>query len=96
MSKLFSPACEQVLGALRAPAELRRRKEFFHFVWRCRKVVREPILSRPLPNRGPVQSKGLISELPQALAEDLRRKRDLSRHFGRERSFSISFGDTGR
>ena len=52
--------------------------------------MREPILSRPLPNRGPVQSKGLISELPQALAEDLFRERELLCHYGGRRDFFSS------
>ena len=42
-SKLFSPACEHVLGAHGAPAELRRRKEFFlifaELKLRCGNVV---------------------------------------------------------
>ena len=68
-SKLFSPACEHVLGAHGAPAELRRRKEFFLILaehkLRCGNVVYMKrrvwflIVTKPLlPAFGQVGEKG--------------------------------------
>ncbi len=68
-SKLFSPACEHVLGAHGAPAELRRRKEFFlifaELKLRCGNVVYMKrrvwflIVTKPLlPAFGQVGEKG--------------------------------------
>ena len=90
-SKLFSPACEQVLGAQWAPAELRRRKEFFHFMERQRKVARESNFGfAPFLVRALCEQKARGSKLPQALAEDLFRERELLRHFGGRMDFSLS------
>ena len=153
-SKLFSPACEHVLGAHGAPAELRRRKEFFlifaELKLRCGNVVymkrrvwflivtkpllpafgqvgeKNPFFRRTnkssdrkrscgttagegifsLNKAAPVVGAGILtsdlhllsacvlgakdsrgSKLPQALAEDLFRERELLRHFGGRKEF---------